>query len=120
MYHGKLQSLVWDAMLVDTKHGGRKPAKPSGVHFGYFKAFLLPAELSHTDIDVSITCQLIRPKKKKHEANRCFHVRDMFRAAESFCHAVRKNLKFKLLYFQNEECYPAENKQADWNFMWWR
>ena len=39
----------------------------------------------------------------------------MFRAAESFCHAVRKNLKFKLLYFQNEECYPAENKQADWN-----
>ena len=46
------------------QHGGRKPAKPSGVHFGYFKAFLLPAELSHTDIDVSITCQLIRPKTK--------------------------------------------------------
>ena len=39
----------------------------------------------------------------------------MFRAAEYFCHAVRKNLKFKLLYFQNEECYPAENKQDDWN-----
>ena len=26
-----------------------------------------------------------------------------------------KNLKFKLLYFQNKECYPAENKQADGN-----
>ena len=38
------------------QHGGRKPAKTSGVHFGYFKAFLLPAELSHIDIDVSITC----------------------------------------------------------------
>ena len=34
---------------------------------------------------------------------------------QSFCHAVRKNLKFKLLYFQNKECYPAENKQADGN-----
>ena len=34
---------------------------------------------------------------------------------QSFCHARRKNLKFKLLYFQNKECYPAENKQADGN-----
>ena len=34
---------------------------------------------------------------------------------QSFCHALRKNLKFKLLYFQNKECYPAENKQADGN-----
>ena len=29
--------------------------------------------------------------------------------------SLRKNLKFKLLYFQNKECYPAENKQADGN-----
>ena len=34
---------------------------------------------------------------------------------QSFCHALRKNLKFKLLYFQNKECYPAENKQVDGN-----
>ena len=34
---------------------------------------------------------------------------------QSFCHALRKNLTFKLLYFQNKECYPAENKQADAN-----
>ena len=32
---------------------------------------------------------------------------------QSFCHALHKNLK--LLYFQNKECYPAENKQADGN-----
>ena len=62
------------------KHGGRKPAKSSGVYLGYFKAFLLSAELSQIDIDASITCQLIRPKNKTHEANRCFHVRDMFKA----------------------------------------
>ena len=35
-------------------HGSRKPAKTSGVYFGHFKAFLLSAELSHIDIDVSI------------------------------------------------------------------
>ena len=34
---------------------------------------------------------------------------------QSFCHALCKNLKFKLLYFQNKECYPAEKKQADGN-----
>ena len=34
---------------------------------------------------------------------------------QSFCHVLRKNLKFKLLYFQNKECYRAENKQADGN-----
>ena len=34
---------------------------------------------------------------------------------QSFCHALRKTLKFKLLYFQNKECYPAENKQTDRN-----
>ena len=33
------------------QHGGRKPAKTSGVYLGYFKAFLLSAELSHIDID---------------------------------------------------------------------
>ena len=34
---------------------------------------------------------------------------------QSFCHALCENLTFKLLYFQNKECYPAENKQADGN-----
>ena len=38
------------------QHGGRKPAKTSGTYFGYFKALLLSAELSHIDIDASITC----------------------------------------------------------------
>ena len=33
------------------QHGGRKPAKTSGVYLGYFKAFLLSAERSHIDID---------------------------------------------------------------------
>ena len=36
------------------QHGGREPAKTSGV--GYFKGFRLSAELSHIDIDTSITC----------------------------------------------------------------
>ena len=40
-------------MLVN-QHGGRKPAKRSGVYLGYFKAFLLSAELSHIDINASI------------------------------------------------------------------
>ena len=31
---------------------------------------------------------------------------------QSFCHALHKNLKFKLFYFQNKECYRAVNKQA--------
>ena len=38
------------------QHGDRKPAKISGVYLGYFKAFPLSAELSHIDIDASITC----------------------------------------------------------------
>ena len=45
------------------QHGGRKPAKTSGVYLGYFKAFLLSAELSRIDIGDYITSQLIRPKQ---------------------------------------------------------
>ena len=60
MYHGKLKSLAWDAILVPRLRGtnmaGRIPAKTSGVYLGYLKAFLLSAELSRTDIDASITC----------------------------------------------------------------
>ena len=41
------------------QHGGRKPAKTSGVYLGYFKALLLSAELSHINIDVSITCYML-------------------------------------------------------------
>ena len=36
------------------QHGGWKPAKTSGVYLGFFKAFLLSAELSHIDINASI------------------------------------------------------------------
>ena len=38
------------------QHGGRKPAKTSRVYLGNFKALLLSAELSHIDINASITC----------------------------------------------------------------
>ena len=31
----------------------------------------------------------------------------------SLCHALWKNLKFKLLFFQNKALYQAENMQAD-------
>ena len=41
------------------QHGGRKPAKTSGVYLGYFKAFLLSAELSHIDIKVPLTLQFV-------------------------------------------------------------
>ena len=85
------------------QRGGRKPAKTSGVYLGYFKAFLLSAGLSHIDINASITCQLIRPQKKNNNKNK--------NTRPTFCHALRQNLKFKLLYL----CYPAENKQANGN-----
>ena len=41
------------------QHGGRKPAKTSGVYLGYFKAFLLSAEFSHIDIDIDIDASII-------------------------------------------------------------
>ena len=59
MYHGKLQSLVRGRHVgvpsEGHQDGGRKPAKTSGVYLGYFKAVLLSAELSHINIDVSIS-----------------------------------------------------------------
>ena len=61
------------------QHGGRKPAKTSGVYLCYFKAFLLSAERSHIDID-AFYYMLADQTSKKHKASRCFHVRDMFRA----------------------------------------
>ena len=65
------------------QHGDRKPAKTSGVYLGYFKAFLLSAELSHINIDAFyyMLADHTSKKKKKHKTSRCFHVRDMFRAA---------------------------------------
>ena len=81
------------------QHGGRKPAKTSGVYLGYFKGFRLSAELSHIkitrqiDVFMYVTCSEL----------------------QSFSHALRKNLKFKLFYFQNKERYPAENKPVDGN-----
>ena len=95
------------------QHGGRKPAKTSGVYFGYFKAFLLSAELSHIDIDASFTCLLIRPQKNTRQIDVFMYV--ICSEQQSFCHALRKNLTFKLFFFQNKECYPSENKQADGN-----
>ena len=62
------------------QHGDRKPAKTSGVYLGYFKACLLSAELSHINID-ALYYMLADHTSKKHKASRCFHVRDMFRAA---------------------------------------
>ena len=97
MYHGKLQNLVWDAMLVPSlaqsdghQHGDRKPAKTSGVYLGYFKAFLLSAELSHIDID-AFYYMLADQTSKKHKASRFFHVRDMFRAAILLSRTAQKS-----------------------------
>ena len=86
MYHGKLQSLVWDAM-----YGGRKPAKTSGVYLGYSKAFLLAAELSHIDIDPFYYMLADQTSKKGKKASRCFHVRDMFRAAILLSRTAQKS-----------------------------
>ena len=59
MYHGKLEFSMGrhvGAKSEGHQHGGRKPAKTSGVYLCYFKSFLLSAELSHIDINASITC----------------------------------------------------------------
>ena len=96
------------------QHGDRKPAKTSGVYLGYFKAFLLSAELSHIDIDAFYYILADQTSKKNtRQVDVCMYVTCL--EQQSFCHVLRKNLKFKLLYFQNKECYPAENKQADGN-----
>ena len=49
----------------------------------------------------------------KHSRNRCFHVRDMLLSRHLYVTHCEKNLKFKLLYFQNKARYRAENMQAD-------
>ena len=93
MYHGKLQSLVWDAMLVPRLMGTNMAAgnqQKSGVYLGYFKAFLLSAELSHIDID-ALHYMLADQTSKKHKASRCFHVRDMFRAAILLSRTAQKS-----------------------------
>ena len=94
MYHGKLQSLVWDAMLVPRLMGTNMAAgnqqKTSGVYLGYFKAFLLSAELSHIAID-AFYYMLADQTSKKHKASRCFHVRDMFRAAILLSRTAQKS-----------------------------
>ena len=95
------------------QHGGRKPAKTSGVYLCYFKAFLLSAERSHIDID-AFYYMLADQTSKKHKASRCFHVRDMFRAAILLSRTAQKS-KIQTALFSNKECYPAENKQADRN-----
>ena len=56
---------------------------------------------------------MIRPQKNTREIDVFMYVTCL--EQQSFCHALRKNLKFKLLYFQNKECYPAENKQSGGN-----
>ena len=43
------------------------------------------------------------------------HLEFTLAISKPFFSLLCKNLKFKLLYFQNNECYPAENKQADGN-----
>ena len=101
MYHGKLHG---------HQHGGRKPAKTSGVYLGYFKAFLLSAELSHIHIDAFYYMLADQTQKKNTRQVDVFMYVTCLQQ-QSFCHALRKNLKFKLLYFQNKECYPAETSK---------
>ena len=72
------------------QHGGRKPTKTSGVYLGYFKAFLLSAELSHIEID-ALHYMLADQTSKKHKASRCFHVRDKFRAAILLSRTAQKS-----------------------------
>ena len=72
------------------QHGGRKPAKTSGVYLGYFKAFLLSAKLSHIDLD-AFYYMLADQTSKKYKASRCFHVRDMFRATILLSRTAQKS-----------------------------
>ena len=50
-------------------------------------------------------------RRQKHKVNRRFHVRDMFLSSrglyQSMSRTVKKNMKFKLLYFPNKVCYRA-------------
>ena len=64
------------------QHGGRKPAKTSGVYLGYFKAFLLSDELSHIDIH-AFYYMLGDQTSKKHKA--------MFRAAILLSRTAQKS-----------------------------
>ena len=91
--------------------GGRKHVKTSGIYFGYLKDLLLSFELATIHIDASLAMLAFQTSKK--------HTESMFsctwQACEqtSLCHVLWKNLKFKLLYFQNKARYRAENMQAD-------
>ena len=72
------------------QHGGQKPAKTSGVYLGYFKAFLLSAELSQIDID-AFYYMLADQTSKKHKGSQCFHLRDMFIAAILLSRTAQKS-----------------------------
>ena len=87
------------------QHGGR-----SGVYLGYFKAFLLSAELSHIGID-AFYYMLADQTSKKHKASRCFHVRDMFRAAILLSRTAQKS-KIQTALFSKQK---QASKQADGN-----
>ena len=61
MYHGKLQSLVWDAMLVPRLRGTNMAAGNQQKHLEFALAIskpflILSAELSYIDINASIAC----------------------------------------------------------------
>ena len=83
MYHGKLQSLVWDATLVPRLMGTNMATGNQQKHLeftlGISKPFFSLLNF-HIDID-AFYYMLADQTSKKHKASRCFHVRDMFRAA---------------------------------------
>ena len=87
----------WWSPSEGLQYGGRKRVKTSGIYFGYLKGFLLPFEL----------------QTSKRHAESMFSCTWHACEQTSLCHGVRKNLKFKLLYFQNKARYRAENMQED-------
>ena len=97
------------------QHGGWKPAKTSGVYLGYFKAFLLSAELSHIDID-AFYYMLADQTSKKHKASRCFHVRDMFRAAILLPRTAQKS-KIQTASFSKQRMLSCLKQASRWKFI---
>ena len=57
------------------QHGGRKPVKTSGVHFGSCTTFLLPVKLENIRIGTSFN--ILVTQNSKTEANRYFRARNV-------------------------------------------
>ena len=117
MYHGKLQSLVWDAMLVPRLMGTNMAAGNQQKHLEFTLAISKPffSLLNFHTLTFTLLLHVSWSdlKKKTRRIDVFMYVTCL--EQQSFCHALRRNLKFKLLFFQNKERYPDENKQADGN-----